>query len=122
MRTRFLSIFSSVTRCFLFFFYIKNARDSFIGEHQLIFGPLLGLEIEAGSLLQAQRTIQKILSLTFHFDYEILKLNFEKRQFSKLSVSNKKRPRRDSNPQSSDPKSDALSIRPRGRLVIGHYF
>ena len=27
----------------------------------------------------------------------------------------KKRPRRDSNPQSSDPKSDALSIRPRGR-------
>ncbi len=25
------------------------------------------------------------------------------------------RPRRDSNPQSSDPKSDALSIRPRGR-------
>ena len=26
----------------------------------------------------------------------------------------KKRPRRDSNPQSSDPKSDALSIRPRG--------
>ena len=24
-------------------------------------------------------------------------------------------PRRDSNPQSSDPKSDALSIRPRGR-------
>ena len=25
------------------------------------------------------------------------------------------RPRRDSNPQSSDPKSDALSIRPRGQ-------
>ena len=27
------------------------------------------------------------------------------------------RPRRDSNPQSSDPKSDALSIRPRGRYI-----
>ena len=30
----------------------------------------------------------------------------------------KKRPRRDSNPQSSDPKSDALSIRPRGHIQI----
>ncbi len=30
----------------------------------------------------------------------------------------KKRPRRDSNPQSSDSKSDALSIRPRGRLNV----
>ena len=29
------------------------------------------------------------------------------------------RPRRDSNPQSSDPKSDALSIRPRGHLAVG---
>ena len=28
----------------------------------------------------------------------------------------KKRPRRDLNPQSSDPKSDALSIRPRGQF------
>ena len=28
------------------------------------------------------------------------------------------RPRRDSNPQSSDPKSDALSIRPRGRYIL----
>ena len=28
------------------------------------------------------------------------------------------RPRRDSNPQSSDPKSDALSIRPRGRYSL----
>ena len=28
------------------------------------------------------------------------------------------RPRRDSNPQSSDPKSDALSIRPRGRYIV----
>ena len=27
-----------------------------------------------------------------------------------------KRPRRDLNPQSSDPKSDALSIRPRGLI------
>ncbi len=37
----------------------------------------------------------------------------------------KKRPRRDSNPQSSDPKSDALSIRPRGRVRKGevqHYY
>ena len=29
------------------------------------------------------------------------------------------RPRRDSNPQSSDPKSDALSIRPRGPTGYG---
>ena len=28
------------------------------------------------------------------------------------------RPRRESNPQSSDPKSDALSIRPRGRAQV----
>ena len=32
-----------------------------------------------------------------------------------LQLGNTMRPRRDSNPQSSDPKSDALSIRPRGR-------
>ena len=30
----------------------------------------------------------------------------------------KERPRRDSNPQSSDPKSDALSIRPRGPVEV----
>ena len=30
------------------------------------------------------------------------------------------RPRRDSNPQSSDQKSDALSIRPRGHLLTTH--
>ena len=30
-------------------------------------------------------------------------------------MTKKKRPRRDSNPQSSDSKSDALSIRPRGQ-------
>ena len=29
------------------------------------------------------------------------------------------RPRRDSNSQSSDPKSDALSIRPRGLQMLG---
>ena len=32
----------------------------------------------------------------------------------------KQRPRRDSNPQSSDPKSDALSIRPRGHTLYVH--
>ena len=35
-----------------------------------------------------------------------------------LKKNNKIRPRRDSNPQSSDPKSDALSIRPRGRYIL----
>lgn len=35
---------------------------------------------------------------------------------AKVCIMKKKRPRRDSNPQSSDPKSDALSIRPRGHI------
>ncbi len=34
---------------------------------------------------------------------------------SAMSIVKKYRPRRDSNPQSSDSKSDALSIRPQGR-------
>ena len=42
-----------------------------------------------------------------------------------MKENKQKRPRRDSNPQSSDPKSDALSIRPRGqtgnKLVNCHY-
>ena len=33
-----------------------------------------------------------------------------------------KRPRRDSNPQPSDPKSDALSIAPRSLLIFLLYF
>ena len=36
--------------------------------------------------------------------------------FLQLYISKKIRPRQDSNLQSSDPKSDALSIRPRGQL------
>ena len=35
--------------------------------------------------------------------------------FNETNSDAKKRPRRDSNSQSSDPKSDALSIRPQGR-------
>ena len=34
---------------------------------------------------------------------------------NKMLLKQNIRPRRDSNPQSSDPKSDALSIRPRGQ-------
>ena len=43
------------------------------------------------------------------------KINEQKIQASRRNFKKKKRPRRDSNSQSSDSKSDALSIRPRGQ-------
>ena len=53
-------------------------------------------------------------SIIFLFSLLWLTLRFQE---EKLDYWNKIwRPRRDSNPQSSDPKSDALSIRPRGQL------
>lgn len=44
-----------------------------------------------------------------------LKRRFKVQEGSKMSLL--QQPRRDSNPQSSDPKSDALSIRPRGHTA-----
>ena len=47
--------------------------------------------------------------MIFHFDYEILETCFETRQFLKVSISYKKnRPRRDSNPQSSEGSSPLI--------------
>ena len=43
------------------------------------------------------------------------------RAFSLFSMAKRKRPRRESNPQSSDPKSDALYIRPRGQSQEGNF-
>ena len=64
--------------------------------------------------------------ITFSWLYPSMKTQVQVRPIKLLVMliidlklqSEKHWPRRDSNPQSSDPKSDAISIRPRGRREI----
>ena len=49
-------------------------------------------------------------------------LNFQTANHLFCFMTKRQRPRRDSNPQSSDPKSDALSIRPHGQSYEGRDF
>ncbi len=66
-------------------------------------------------LLLFWRIIHLIETKIINFLINQMNLNFKKLKKSESNPKQKQmRPRQDSNLQSSDPKSDALSIRPRG--------
>ena len=62
---------------------------------------------------------RRFLITDFNQENWILKNDrYKSSQFMSGNNLNTYQPRRDSNPQSSDPKSDALSIRPRGPPLL----
>ena len=81
----------------------------------------MNFKVESNSIVA-----KSIIAIAIHIVSSLIPNPYNKQLYTELEQKKKKkkkekkrvdkRPRRDSNPQSSDPKSDALSIRPRGQM------
>ena len=80
----------------------------------------MNFKVESNSMVA-----KSIIAIVIHNVSGLIPNPYDKQLYTELEQKKKKkeekkrvdkRPRRDSNPQSSDPKSDALSIRPRSQM------